>query len=548
MAVVVRRAWILAVTAGAPFFIWASVSRADGSLEGKWRQSALREDFTVQNWLESGCGPAPKSTTSGGGEVVEVRAEGDELVFVGGGRVYRTNACYDPMPNLQRGSHSRDANGKTWRTRCTTAPNDPRSAVLNTLVNASTERHIDLVETGRYEITLESGKCVADIKRTRSFDRVDDNAASPTAAPSPAPKPAAPDPAPRPALCGVVGEPQKLEVRPSRKLLRPGETFKLRGVVLDAKGCETKTPLTWKLAPEATASGVKVDALGNVTAAKDAAEGTLEIIAGAGGRETRVTVEIVPAAQYDELLSKSGLNAAGENEEASTVTIASQSLGTDDARVEDHSRQRRFAFLGIVAVALVGLVITAIVLARRSRRAKELLARAEERHEEKVRAVLERRKQREAEHAAQQRAHEESVAAARAISSSNALAAKAPLSPPSAPAPAVRRAELVCASCGRQMEPGTSFCPHDGTPLVAAPSTRDVTRTGGGGICPVCNTVYGDEVTLCPTHKAKLIRPRALAPAIPAVQRGKICPTCGERFDGTADFCGKDGTQLVLLN
>ena len=546
-----RRSWILVFAVGslgAAVVCWTTESRADG-LEGKWRQSALREDFTVQNWLESGCGPAPKSSSTGGGEVVEVRAEGDELVFVGGGRVFRTNACYDPMPNLQRGSHSRDANGKSWRTRCTTAPNDPRSAVLNTLVNASTDRHIDLVETGRYEITLEGGKCVADIKRTRSFDRVDDSPSSPaSAAPSPKePKPAPADPAPRPALCGIVGEPQKLEVRPSRKLLRPGETFKLRGVVLDAKGCETKTALTWKLAPSANGepagSGVKVDALGNVTAAKDAAEGTLEIIAGAGGQETRVTVEIVSAEKYDELLSKSGLNAAGENEEASSVAIASQSIGADDARVEDHSRQRRLAFLAIVGVALVGLVITAIVLARRGRRAKELLARAEERHEEKVRAVLERRKRREAEHAAQQRAHEESVAAARAISSSNALAAQA-----SAPAPTPRRAALVCASCGREMEPGTSFCPHDGTPLVAAPSHRSPSGMGGG-ICPVCNTVYGDEVTLCPTHKAKLIRPRALAPAgVAAVGRGKICPTCGERFEGTADFCGKDGTQLVLLN
>ena len=540
------RAWIFRLSLlgalSSVVVTWASVSRADG-LEGKWRQSALREDFTVQNWLESGCGPAPKSTSSGGGEVVEVRAEGDELVFVGGGRVYRTNACYDPMPNLQRGSHSRDANGKSWRTRCTTAPNDPRSAVLNTLVNASTERHIDLVETGRYEITLEGGKCVADIKRTRSFDRVDDGNAPAPASAAPAPKEPKPETAPRPALCGIVGEPQKLEVRPSRKLLRPGETFKLRGVVLDAKGCETKTPLTWKLAPEGAGAGVKVDALGNVTARADATEGVLEIIAGAGGRETRVVVEVVSAARYDELLSKSGLNAAGENEEASTVTIASQSLGTDDARVEDHSRQRRFTFLAIVGVALVGLFITAIVLVRRSRRAKELLAQAETRHEEKVRAVLERRKKREAEHAAQMRAHEESVAAARAISSSNALAA---IAPPSAPAstPSVRRAELVCASCGREMEAGTSFCPHDGTPLVAA-GTR---RANGGGICPVCNTVYGDEVTLCPTHKAKLIRPRALAPVASPTGRGKICPTCGERFDGSADFCGKDGTQLVLLN
>ena len=30
--------------------------------------------------------------------------------------------------------------------------------------------------------------------------------------------------------------------------------------------------------------------------------------------------------------------------------------------------------------------------------------------------------------------------------------------------------------------------------------------------------------------------------------RGKICPTCGGRFDGAAVFCGKDGTALVLLN
>jgi hypothetical protein len=37
------------------------------------------------------------------------------------------------------------------------------------------------------------------------------------------------------------------------------------------------------------------------------------------------------------------------------------------------------------------------------------------------------------------------------------------------------------------------------------------------------------------------------APGVPA-KRGKICPTCGDRFDGAADFCGKDGTQLVLLN
>ena len=34
----------------------------------------------------------------------------------------------------------------------------------------------------------------------------------------------------------------------------------------------------------------------------------------------------------------------------------------------------------------------------------------------------------------------------------------------------------------------------------------------------------------------------------PAGPKGKICPTCGDRFDGQATFCGKDGTALVLVN
>jgi hypothetical protein len=515
----------------------ARLAHADVKLDGRWRQSALREDFTVQQWLDTGCGPPPQSTTTGGGEVIDVRMEGDELAFVGGGRVFRTNQCYDSMPTLARQSHSRDASGKSWRTQCTTAPKDPRKATLNTLVVATTEAHIDLVETGRYEIILENGRCMADVKRTRSFTLVRDDEAAPTTATATAPpKPTAKDPEPpKPSACGAGGgEPSKLEVRPSKKLIRSGEAFKFRGVVLDAKGCETRTTMTWRVAPESEGKGITVDSTGRVTVTKEATEGTVEIIATAAGKDARVVVEVVSPARYDELLARSGLNPAGENDEASTVTIASQSLGAGEGRVEDRSRERRMMFLAIVGGVLFVLGIVAVVLVRRSRRASTLTREAEERHEARVQQVLDRRRRREAEHAAQMRAHDESVAAARAAERSKPAQSK--------------RTEMVCPSCGREQPAGTSFCPHDGTPL--APASKAIAR--GGGICPVCNKGFGPEVTVCPQDKEELLPSpmhAAMLQRSPAViSRGKICPTCGERFEGGAEFCGKDGTTLVLLN
>ncbi|HSQ65409.1 MAG TPA: hypothetical protein VLM85_19455, partial [Polyangiaceae bacterium] len=92
-------------------------ARADSPYDGQWKQSALKEDYTVQQWLP-GCGPPPASHSSGGGETITVTQEGDELGFVGGGRVYKTNQCYDDMPTLARESHSRDPSGKQWRTHC----------------------------------------------------------------------------------------------------------------------------------------------------------------------------------------------------------------------------------------------------------------------------------------------------------------------------------------------------------------------------------------------------------------------------------------------
>ena len=131
----------------------------------------MKEEYTVLKWQKE-CDAPPVSGSSGGGESISVYAEGDELVFRGGGRVFKTNQCYDQMPTLQRETHTRSPSGREWRTRCTTPPNDPRHAVMNTLVVATTDTHIDVVETGRYESQLAGGLCTADIKRSRSFDLV----------------------------------------------------------------------------------------------------------------------------------------------------------------------------------------------------------------------------------------------------------------------------------------------------------------------------------------------------------------------------------------
>lgn len=510
------RRWRRAVVAGfvASASVWGvteSTANADLQVDGRWRQSALSEEFTVQQWLP-GCGPEPKSARTGGGEIIALRAEGDELAFVGGGRVFRTNQCYDPMPNLNRETHLREANGKTWRTRCTTPANDPRKAILNTLVVVSSDTHVDVVETGRYEITLENGRCMADVKRTRSFDIVRDEApATPAAATTSQPAATATPKEPKPGACESPGAPSRLEVRPSQKLLRTGETFAFRPVVLDDKGCATKTNTTWQVSSSDDGKGVSVDKDGKVTVAGDAPEGTVEIVATAAGKSTRVSVQITQPVHYDDLLARSGLNDAGENDAVSAVTIGTTSIGAGEGRVEDRSKSRRLVFIAIVGGVLVVLGALALVLLRRSRRAASLEKQASERHEARLREALERRQQREEAHASQQRAHEASlVAVETATRAANAVRA-VPLTAPKPVTPA--EPDLECPTCKKTFDAGTAFCPHDGVPLVA-------------------------KLAVTPAAMAKNGQ----------AKRGKICPTCGDRFEGGADFCGKDGTQLVLLN
>ena len=502
--------------------VLASVdARADSPYDGPWKQSPLKEDFTVQQWLP-GCGPAPASHSAGGGETITITQEGDELSFSGGGRTFKSNQCYDDMPTLARESHTRDPSGKVFRTHCATPAGDPRRATMNTLVQMTSDGHIEMAETGRYEITLKDGKCTADVKRTRSWDSI--KSAPVATTPPPAPTHTAPA-----KVCTTVGDPARLEVRPSRKLMKTGDSFAFSALVLDGAGCATGTKTTWSVE---SGAGVTVDAKGLVTVASDAPEGDATIVVTAAEHSAKVTVEVSSAAHYADLLATSGLNSAGESDVASTAVIASSSLGTSGAHAEDTRKHRRNLFVAIIGGLTALLALVALVGWRRSKKAARLAREAEERHAERLEEFEVRQRQRVEAHAAQVRAHEESVKRAEEIKAKRVIK----------PAPGT----IECPSCRREYPAGSQFCPHDGSKLqphggVGAPL---------GNICPVCQRGYDAQTKVCPADGEELVPQAAFhATAAPGAKpKGKICPTCGGRFEGAAVFCGKDGTALVLLN
>jgi hypothetical protein len=514
--------------------------------------SAVTEAFTVQQWSNA-CGPAPVSGTAQPGGVVRVRSDGPEFAIEGGRRTLRSDGCLDGMPTLSSEAHSSD--GKSWRTRCSTPPSDPRRATINTAYFLVADDSIQIAETGRYELTINNARCIADVKRDASLKRVvapsapapnPVAAAVPSAAAARATPPdttAAPTAASRPD-CSAPGSPARLEVRPSRKLLRVGDpAFGFRAVVVDAAGCLTGTPIQWTVGAvqfkdgQPHPSAPTIDGSGKLTVPPDCPDATFDVIATAAGRSARSSVDVTSPATFEALLAQSGLGPSGEQDTPAVAVLATASIGSADVKAEDGARQRRAIFIVVVAGLAVGLGVVAAIGAMRSRKARGAAKAAESRHAERMREYERQKRQREEAHAVQMNAHLESVAAAQ--KAAEAAAARGPLTGP-----------MFCPSCRREFSGGGAFCPFDSNRLVEMEAHPELLVGPSGGICPTCRRGFNPGVKLCPHDGEELVPPGMMtaAAAPPPAVRGKICPTCGDRFDGAAGFCGKDGTQLVLLN
>jgi hypothetical protein len=534
------RRFLLVVLVSGP-----ALAEGANPIDGNYRQSALREDVTVSQWQDS-CGPAPKSQSSGGGETVSVRTEGDEIVLVGGNRVYRSNECYESLPGLARDAHSRDPSGKSWRTRCSSPKNDPRRAVLQTSITVSDGR-IDLYETGKYEVTVSDGHCTADIKRMRSYAVIAKEAAPPSATAT-ATATILPTETPTRMLgCQNPGPAAKLEVTPARKLVRPGDTFQIRARILDASGCAVPGAgePSWALSES---MGVHIDMHGKVRIDDTASSGTTEVVVSAHSKRAVVLIETTTPEKYEELLKIGGLNAEGESTLGSSITLE----GKEEREVQaiDQGRTRRLWFGGVIGALSLALIGLYLVLARRAKRQAEALKTAAlERYKEDMHAAEAAQHSQQEVHLAQMNAHLASVAArdAKVKAQKDKTAGAATEVPLLSHAIASSR-KLTCPVCSKDFAPPFQHCPNDGAKLVDETAAAD---TSGHAFCPICARGFSSNIRVCPDHREELVPvlPKAnMLNAIASERKAKICPTCGERSAGVSAFCGRDGTPLVLVN
>jgi hypothetical protein len=483
----------------------AGDARADTSvLAGSWSAGPLSETVTIKSWVKE-CGPQPAGGgLPGGGYTISI--SGDELVF-SGANAFRTDQCVD-MTTAKRVAHSANPTSRTWSTRCETPKDDPRSAQISTSVKATTDDQIVLYEKASYSWTWASGTCAADVTRSRTWtsSRSLAAAASSSAAPavSTAPKPTATATAAPTATsvagCETPGEAAKLEVRPKRKVMRPGESFEFKARLLDANGCEVAEKAKFSIAPESPASpkGLTVDAAGRVKSTDAAEPVALTLLVDGASQKVKVQLEVVSSDRYQEVLTKEGLDATGADNQAVSVVVSGVGGGGGatvvDPKAAEEGSRKRVALLAIGGGVALLVALGAVVLLRRSK-AKEA---ADVEKQREAREAIER------EHARAKAAHDAQVAAAQ-----DALA---------------KGTAKRCPTCSTIFPPDAEFCPLDGARLVQASRAPQPRASQPQPMPP----------------------PGSFLP--PGAKAAKMCPVCGEKFAREAAFCGKDGVALVPLN
>lgn len=481
--------WLPATLGALSLLLMSVGAQAENeTLAGTWSASPMVVSWQVGDWGKQ-CGPPP----SGGGEAggtVTITQNGIELGISGTGRNWSTAECWERYAGISRVSHS--ASARSFQSVCKTSPSDPRQAKLVTTVSA-TDSRISFDETGQYQFVIEGQNCTASVRRSRTYALVARaGEAVPTPSASAAPK--ATTRAPR--KCDNPGLPERLEVRPSRKLMKPGESFEFRTSVLDDQGCALDVPTTWRVISGANL--LTITAPGKITTSPEASESEATIEVTLGDRSVRVDVEIASKERYDALLKAKGLDESGESHDAAVLRVASESIGAREVVARDDSPNKTRWFVGLAGACALLLGVLGFLLVRRS---------------------------------------------------------SSRVSPVPSPGPSEPRAGvasnapgMACPTCREEFPAGAEFCPNDGNRLIQQGA---LSAGPGGSVCPVCGRGFNPGTQTCPEHGEELI-PAAAYEARraqkPPVITKTICPMCGTQQTGEARFCGECGAAVVPIN
>ena len=153
-----------------------------------------------------------------------------------------------------------------------------------------------------------------------------------------------------------------------------------------------------------------------------------------------------------------------------------------------------------------------------------------------------------------------------------------PIAPPSAPRPRSRPAlirggggggglavatssAMVCPTCRTEYH-GLTYCTRDARRLVPPEEMLSAAQLGArsnrsaGLVCMACRRAYEPGLRSCPHDGNELVpfpvynatRPRKRGHTEPAGVIARICPVCATKYDLNARFCGHDAGELVVIN
>ncbi len=474
-------------------------ARADGPYDGAWRTGAERVEVTIRSW-GADCGPRPQSSSSPGGATVQITQEGDHLVFRGG-RTLRTDGCWSENRAVRRVSTS--VQGGTWRTVCRTPPGDSKGETGTYTLRANGADALSFTDASEYDWALNDSRCTAGMTVTRSYTRIRAATATP-----PPPPPPPEEPAER--AC-TPGAPARIAMRPERAQLAPGERLCVRARVVDASGCTVPNqPISWELKRPSGRSGRLDDGCfqAGATAAEAEGEFRLEATSGAFRGDATLTVR---AQDLSRLLARRGTEGGALT--GSDATARTEGATGLEARANEEGGSLMLPAVGGGVALLLLLGGVALLLGGRKKK--------------KTRRAP--------------------------ATDAESPAARASLAPQGAAA-SVRGtgAQKLCPVCHVEVEGETTFCPRDGTALIAAPRGGPATPSQAL-ICPTCRRGFPPTARFCPNDSDELIpyamfAARAKGAADAEAAKPQICPKCGERYGASTAFCGKDGSPLVTVN